>query len=257
MSAAEMTGGTGADRSVGDGGSDARGTGDGMGRTGGDPGNTNSNPGNTNSNPGNTNSSAIRVLVADDQELVRAGLAALLNLEDDIDVVVQMASGTGCAEAVREHAVDVAMLDIEMPGMDGIAATEAIMQLGTCKVLIVTTFGRTGYLQRALAAGASGFMVKDAPSEQLAAAIRTVYAGGRVVDPALATEALVAGANPLTERERDVLRASLGGSSVKDIAAELYLSPGTVRNHLSSAIGKTCASNRAEAAGIAQSRGWL
>ena len=136
MSAAEMTGRTGADRSVGDGGSDARGTGDGMGRTGGDPGNTNS-------NPGNTNSSAIRVLVADDQELVRAGLAALLNLEDDIDVVVQMASGTGCAEAVREHAVDVAMLDIEMPGMDGIAATEAIMQLGTCKVLIVTTFGRT------------------------------------------------------------------------------------------------------------------
>ena len=250
MSAAEMTGGTSTGGGAGDGGSGARSIGDGPGRTGGCPGRTSD-------GPGNTSSSAIRVLVADDQELVRAGLAALLNLEEDIDVVVQMASGTGCAEAVREHAVDVAMLDIEMPGMDGLAATEEIMRLGGCKVLIVTTFGRTGYLQRALAAGASGFMVKDAPSEQLAAAIRTVHAGGRVVDPALATEALVAGANPLTERERDVLRASLGGTSVKDIAAELYLSPGTVRNHLSSAIGKTGATNRAEAAGTAQSRGWL
>ncbi len=247
MSAAEMMGGTEAGGSVDGGG--ARGVGDGAGRAGGSSSNAGGGTGNT--------SSAIRVLVADDQELVRAGLAALLNLEDDIDVVAQMASGTGCAEAVREHAVDVAMLDIEMPGMDGIAATEAIMRLGACKVLIVTTFGRTGYLQRALAAGASGFMVKDAPAEQLAAAIRTVHAGGRVVDPALATEALVAGANPLTERERDVLRASLGGASVKDIAGELYLSPSTARNHLSSALSKTCASNRAEAAGIAQSRGWL
>ncbi len=199
----------------------------------------------------------IRVLVADDQELVRAGLAALLDLEEDIAVVAEMPSGLGCVEAVRDHEVDVAVLDIEMPGMDGITATEEIMAVGTCRVLIVTTFGRTGYLQRALAAGASGFMVKDAPAEQLAQAIRTVHAGGRVVDPALATEALLAGANPLTDRERDALSLSLTGASIKDIAARLHLSPGTVRNHISSAIGKTGAGNRAEAAGIAQSRGWL
>ncbi|MFT0847631.1 response regulator transcription factor [Actinomycetaceae bacterium L2_0104] len=199
----------------------------------------------------------IRVLVADDQELVRAGLAALLNLEEDIEVVAELASGTGCAQAVEEHAVDVAVLDIEMPEMDGICATQEIMAAGSCKVLIVTTFGRTGYLQRALAAGASGFMIKDAPAEQLAQAIRTVHAGGRVVDPALATEALLAGANPLTDRERDALRLALTGASIKDIAAQLFLSPGTVRNHLSAAIGKMGASNRSEAAGIAQSRGWL
>lgn len=197
----------------------------------------------------------IRVLIADDQELVRAGLAALLNLEGDIEVVAQLASGEGCADAVREHGVDVALLDIEMPGMDGIAATEALA--GLCKVLIVTTFGRAGYLQRAMEAGAAGFMVKDAPSEQLAEAIRKVAAGGNAVDPGLAAEALVAGINPLTERERDILRIAISGASVKHIAGELYLSPGTVRNHLSSAIGKTATANRTEAARVAQTKGWL
>lgn len=199
----------------------------------------------------------IRVLVADDQELVRAGLAALLNLEEDIAVVAELPSGAGCVDAVRQHEVDVAVLDMEMPDMDGIAATEGIIAAGACKVLIVTTFGRTGYLQRALAAGASGFMVKDAPAEQLAQAIRTVHAGGRVVDPTLATEALLAGVNPLTDRERDALRLTLTSGSVKDIASQLHLSPGTVRNHISSAIGKIGATNRAEAASTALSRGWL
>lgn len=197
----------------------------------------------------------IRVLIADDQELVRAGLAALLNLEDDIEVVAQLATGEGCAAAVRENAVDVALLDIEMPGVDGIAATEEVAAL--CKVLIVTTFGRAGYLQRAMEAGASGFMVKDAPAEQLAEAIRKVVAGGKAVDPGLAAEALVAGINPLTDRERDILRIAISGASVKHIAGELYLSPGTVRNHLSSAIGKTATTNRTEAARVAQAKGWL
>ncbi len=197
----------------------------------------------------------IRVLIADDQELVRAGLAALLNLEEDIEVVAQLASGEGCADAVREHGVDVALLDIEMPGVDGIAATGELA--GLCKVLIVTTFGRAGYLQRAMEAGASGFMVKDAPAEQLAEAIRKVAGGGNAVDPGLAAEALVAGINPLTKRERDILRIALSGASVKHIAGELYLSPGTVRNHLSSAIGKTATTNRTEAARVAQAKGWL
>lgn len=197
----------------------------------------------------------IRVLIADDQELVRAGLAALLNLEEDIEVVAQLASGEGCADVVREHAVDVALLDIEMPGVDGIAATGELA--GLCKVLIVTTFGRAGYLQRAMEAGASGFMVKDAPAEQLAEAIRKVAGGGNAVDPGLAAEALVAGINPLTKRERDILRIALSGASVKHIAGELYLSPGTVRNHLSSAIGKTATVNRTEAARVAQAKGWL
>lgn len=197
----------------------------------------------------------IRVLIADDQELVRAGLAALLNLEEDIEVVAQLASGEGCADVVREHAVDVALLDIEMPGVDGIAATGELA--GLCKVLIVTTFGRAGYLQRAMEAGASGFMVKDAPAEQLAEAIRKVAGGANAVDPGLAAEALVAGINPLTERERDILRIALSGASVKHIAGELYLSPGTVRNHLSSAIGKTATTNRTEAARVAQAKGWL
>ena len=197
----------------------------------------------------------IRVLIADDQELVRAGLAALLNLEEDIEVVAQLASGEGCADAVQEHGVDVALLVLEMPGVDGIAATGELA--GLCKVLIVTTFGRAGYLQRAMEAGASGFMVKDAPAEQLAEAIRKVAGGANAVDPGLAAEALVAGINPLTERERDILRIALSGASVKHIAGELYLSPGTVRNHLSSAIGKTATTNRTEAARVAQAKGWL
>lgn len=201
----------------------------------------------------------IRLLLADDQHLVRAGLAALLNLEDDLEVVHQQSTGEGLADAVREHGVDVAVLDIEMPAMDGITATETLTETleHPPAVLILTTFGRTGYLQRAMAAGARGFMVKDAPAEQLAAAIRTVHSGGRAVDPGLAAEALSIPASPLTEREADVLRSALTGASVKAIAAELHLSPGTVRNHLSAAIGKTGTTNRAEAARRAHTHGWL
>ncbi|HEY4535517.1 MAG TPA: response regulator transcription factor [Enteractinococcus sp.] len=201
----------------------------------------------------------IRILLADDQHLIRAGLAALLNLEDDLDVVHQLPDGTGVLEAIREHAIDVAVLDIEMPDVDGITATGQLTEAfgDDVAVLILTTFGRAGYLQRAMAAGACGFMVKDAPAEQLAEAIRTVHAGGRAIDPMLAAEALSAGSNPLTDRERDVLREALDGASVKHIAARLHLSAGTVRNHLSSAIGKTQTSNRAEAARMAQQNGWL
>ncbi len=204
----------------------------------------------------------IRLLLADDQAMVRGALAAMLDLEPDLTVVAQLGDGTGVARAVVEHEVDVALLDIEMPGLDGIEATRAVQEAAvaagrTCRCLIVTTFGRPGYLRRAMEAGASGFVVKDTPAEQLADAVRTVHAGGRVMDPALAQESLVTGSNPLTERERDVLRVAQDGSSVRAIAAALSLSPGTVRNHLSSGIAKTHTSNRAEAALAARERGWL
>lgn len=200
----------------------------------------------------------IRLLLADDQALVRGALAALLEMEGDLEVAAQLADGTEVAETVARERVDVALLDIEMPGLDGIEAARAIAAGGTgCRSLIVTTFGRPGYLRRALEAGASGFVVKDTPAEQLAEAVRAVHAGDRVVDPSLAAETLISGANPLTDRERDVLRAALNGSSVRQIAGTLFLSPGTVRNHLSSAIGKTHASNRTEAALTARDNGWL
>lgn len=200
----------------------------------------------------------IRLLLADDQALVRGALAALLALEGDLEVVAQLADGTAVADAVAEQRIDVALLDIEMPGLDGIEAARAIAAGGTgCRSLIVTTFGRPGYLRRALEAGASGFVVKDTPAEQLAEAVRAVHAGRRVVDPSLAAETLVSGTNPLTDRERDVLREALDGSSVRQIAAALFLSPGTVRNHLSSAIGKTHAANRTGAALTARDNGWL
>lgn len=201
----------------------------------------------------------IRILLADDQHLVRAGLAALLNMENDLEVVHQLPTGAGLVEAVDEHNVDVAVLDIEMPQVDGITAAGQLTAArgADVAVLMLTTFGRAGYLQRAMAAGARGFMVKDAPADQLAEAIRTVHAGGHAVDPTLAAEALSAGSNPLTDRERDVLRAALTGRSVKAIAAEVHLSAGTVRNHLSAAIGKTQTSNRSEAARTAHLNGWL
>ena len=200
----------------------------------------------------------IRLLLADDQALVRGALAALLEMEGDLEVVAQLDDGTEVAATVARERVDVALLDIEMPGLDGIEAARAITAGGSgCRPLIVTTFGRPGYLQRALEAGAGGFVVKDTPAEQLAEAVRKVHAGERVVDPSLAAETLVSGANPLTDRERDVLRAALDGSSVRQIAAALFLSPGTVRNHLSSAIGKTHAANRTEAALTARDNGWL
>jgi two-component system response regulator DesR len=200
----------------------------------------------------------IRLLLADDQALVRGAMAALLDLEADMSVVAEVGSGDAVVEAATTHAPDVALLDVEMPGLDGIEATRALKAaLPATRVLIVTTFGRPGFLRRALQAGADGFVVKDTPARQLADAVRRVHAGLRVVDPVLAADSLVAGDSPLTVRETDVLRAARDGSSVATVAARLFLSEGTVRNHLSSAIGKTGAGNRAEAARIADAHGWL
>ncbi|WP_420111222.1 response regulator transcription factor [Pseudactinotalea sp.] len=203
-------------------------------------------------------SETIRVLLADYQAMVRGALASLLDLEPDIEVVAEVGRGDEVVAAAMEHSPDVCVLDIEMPGMDGIEATSAVRtRLPDCRVLIVTTFGRPGYLRRALAAGATGFVVKDTPARQLADAVRRVHSGLRVLDPALATSSLVEGDNQLTERERDVLRLALTGTTVADIAARLHLSQGTVRNYLSSGISKTGTTTRYEAARIAQERGWL
>ena len=200
----------------------------------------------------------IRLLLADDQALVRGALSALLNLEPDIEVVAEVGSGKDVVEAARSTHPDVAMLDIEMPGMDGIAATAALREaFPNVRVLIVTTFGRPGYLRRALQAGASGFVVKDTPAAQLAEAVRRVAQGLRVVDPELATDSLMTGDSPLSPRETEVLQAARDGSSAAAIAARLFLSEGTVRNHLSAAIGKTGATNRGEAVRRAESNGWL
>ena len=217
----------------------------------------------------------IRVLVADDQAMIRGALAGLLDLDRDIEVVAQAADG---AQAIEELArlvgssgssdpsdpargsapVDVAIIDIEMPRMDGITATQAIRsRFPGVRVLIVTTFGRPGYLQRALDAGATGFMVKDAPVETLADGVRTVAAGGRAIDQSLALEALSTGSSPLTEREADVLREVEGGGTIADIAHSLGLSQGTVRNHVSSSMLKMDARTRAEAASLARAAGWL
>ncbi|MGN6634731.1 MAG: response regulator [Oryzihumus sp.] len=200
----------------------------------------------------------IRLLLADDQALVRGALAALLDLEPDLSVVAEVASGDEVVGAAREHRPDVALLDVEMPGMDGIAATRALREaMPGVRVLIVTTFGRPGFLRRALQAGASGFVVKDTPARQLADAVRRVHSGLRVVDSALAADSLVSGESPLTAREAEVARAALDGGTVADLARELFLSEGTVRNHLSSVIGKTGARTRAEAVRIAEDNGWL
>jgi two-component system response regulator DesR len=200
----------------------------------------------------------IRLLLADDQALVRGALAALLDLEPDLTVVAEVGRGDEVVAAARAAGPDVALLDVEMPGLDGIAATAALRAaVPDCRVLVVTTFGRPGYLRRAMEAGASGFVVKDTPAAQLADAVRRVHAGLRVVDPTLAAETLVAGTSPLTARESDVLRAAREGGTVADIARALHLSEGTVRNHLSSAIGKTGARTRAEAVRIAVENGWL
>lgn len=201
---------------------------------------------------------SIKLLLADDQALVRGALAALLDLEADLDVVAEVGRGDEVVAAALEHSPDVALLDVEMPGLDGIAAAAALRaQVPSCRVLIVTTFGRPGYLRRALDAGAYGFVVKDTPARQLADAVRRVHLGLRVVDPTLATETLTDGISPLTAREQDVLRAASAGGTASRLAAELHLSEGTVRNHLSAAIGKTGTTTRAEAVRVAQDRGWL
>jgi two-component system response regulator DesR len=201
---------------------------------------------------------AIRLLLADDQALVRGALAALLELEGDLEVVAEVGRGDEVVDAAREHRPDVALLDVEMPGLDGIAATEALRAvLPDVRVLIVTTFGRPGYLRRALQSGAAGFVVKDTPARQLADAVRRVHSGLRVVDPALAADSLISGESPLTVRESEVLRSARNGATVAAIAAALFLSEGTVRNHLSSAIGKTGSRTRTEAVRVADANGWL
>jgi len=200
----------------------------------------------------------IRVLIAEDQAMIRAALASLLGLEDDIEVVAQIERGDEVVGAVRRTRPDVALLDIEMPGLDGISvAGQLARELPTTRSLILTTFGRPGYLRRALAEGASGFLHKDAPAEELAAAIRTVAGGGRAVDAALAAAAITEGESPLTQREHEVLAASASNDTAADIAASLYLSEGTVRNYLSTAIRKLGARNRREAVEIAEQKGWL
>lgn len=200
----------------------------------------------------------IRVVIAEDQALVLGALAALLALEGDIDVVARAGDGVAALEAARRHRPDVLLSDIEMPGLSGLDLAEAIVreQLAT-RVCIVTTFGRSGYLRRAMDAGVRGYLLKDAPSDLLAAAIRKIAAGGRAIAPELAEAAWDAPANPLSERERDVLRLADEGKSNKDIARILYLSPGTVRNYLSEASAKLGAASRIEAGRVARDRGWL
>jgi len=200
----------------------------------------------------------IRVLLAEDQAMVRGALAALLDREQDIEVVAEVASGDEAVEAALATRPDIALLDIEMPGGNGLAAAQALQKaLPSCRSVILTTFGRSGYLRRAMESGAVGFLLKDAPAAELAVALRRVMAGERVVDPDLALSALSQGNNPLTNREREVLTASLFGASLAEIAARLVLSEGTVRNHLSTAMQKLGAQNRMEAARIAEQKGWL
>jgi two-component system, NarL family, response regulator DesR len=200
----------------------------------------------------------VRLLLADDQELIRSALAALLALQEDFEVVASVGRGDEVAAAARAHQPDVALLDIDMPGLDGLAVAGVLAhEVPACRSLILTTFGRPGYLRRAMESGAHGFVVKDAPPEQLADAIRRVAAGERVVDPALAAQTLASGVSPLTARERDVLVASRLGTTVAEIAQKLFLSEGTVRNYLSAAIAKTGTRNRAEAVRAADERGWL
>jgi two-component system response regulator DesR len=200
----------------------------------------------------------IRLLLADDQALVRGALAALLRLEPDLEVVIEVDRGDAVLAAVEQHPVDVALLDIEMPGMDGIAVVEQLRrEVPGVRCLIVTTFGRPGYLRRAIEAGAAGFVVKDSPAAELADAVRRVHAGMRVVDPQLATESLIEGTNPLSKREQEVLVQALTGAPVSQIARALHLSVGTVRNYLSSAAAKVGARSSIEAAVTARERGWL
>ena len=201
---------------------------------------------------------SVRVLLAEDQAMVRGAIAALLNLEKDIEIVAEASRGDEVVPAALDALPDVALLDVEMPGGDGLGAAAALREkLPSCRVIILTTFGRAGYLKRAMEGGAAGFLLKDAPATELASAIRRVAEGERVVDPGLAAVALSAGDNPLTEREREVLAASEGGATIEDVAARLYLSEGTVRNYLSAAIKKLGTRNRVEAARLAERKGWL
>ncbi|GAA4196945.1 response regulator transcription factor [Microbispora amethystogenes] len=196
----------------------------------------------------------IRVLLADDEHLIRGAIATLLGLEPDLEVVAQVSRGDEVATAVREHRPDVVVLDIEMPGMDGLTAAEGLPGQA---MIILSSFGRPGYLRRALAAGVRGFIPKDASADELATAIRKVHAGGRYLDPEMAASAMMAGDSPLTDRERSALSLAAEGASVRQIATALHLTEGTVRNYLSSAIAKLGATNRITAIRAAQEKGWL
>ncbi len=200
----------------------------------------------------------IRVLLAEDQGMVRGALASLLGLEPDLEVVAQVARGDEVLAAAQEVVPDVALLDIEMPGATGLQAAEMLSAaMPACRILILTTFGRPGYLRRAMESGASGFLLKDSPAHELASAIRRAMAGERIVDPGLAAAALSQGQSPLTPREHEVLAASREHATVAELAGALYLSPGTVRNHLSSVMQKLSARNRGEAVRRAEEHGWL
>ena len=198
----------------------------------------------------------IRVLIAEDQSLVRGALVALLETEPDISVVAQCATGAEVAGLVAKHSVDVALLDIEMPGKNGLDAAAELQGTG-CRSLIVTTFGRGGYVKRALETGVSGFVVKDTPPEKLAEDIRRVHSGLKVIDPVLAQETIFIQENPLNAREQEVAKFVLKGSGTHQIARKVHLSNGTVRNIVSSLIAKTAAENRFEAATTAHARGWI
>jgi two-component system response regulator DesR len=200
----------------------------------------------------------IRILIAEDQAMVRGALKALLSMDPDLQVVADLGRGDQVVEAALSTTPDIALLDIEMPGQDGLSAARALKErLPSCRSLILTTFGRPGLVRMAMESGARGFLLKDAPANELASAIRRCVAGQSVIDPGLATEALAEGANPLTQREREVLATSAGGGTIADIAASVHLSEGTVRNYVSSAIQKLDARNRADAARIAKEKGWL
>jgi two-component system, NarL family, response regulator DesR len=200
----------------------------------------------------------IRVLLAEDQAMVRGALVSLLGLEDDIEVVAEAGRGDEVLDAARSAAPDVALLDIGLPGLDGLEVAALLRnELPNVRVVMLTTFNRPGYLRRAMEAGAAGFLLKDAPAAELARAIRAAQAGQRVVDPGLAAAALSQGDNPLTAREQEVLSQARRYGTVAELAAALYLSPGTTRNHLSTIMQKLDAHSRIEAIRIAEERGWL
>ncbi|TDD77777.1 response regulator transcription factor [Actinomadura darangshiensis] len=200
----------------------------------------------------------ISILLADDEHLIRGAVAALLGLEPDLDVVAEVGRGDEVAAAVAAHDPDVAVLDIEMPGADGLTVAEELNAAAArCSVCILTSFGRPGYLRRAMSAGVRGFVAKDAPTHELAAAIRKIHGGGRYLDAELAAGAMAAGDNPLTDREREILRLTGTGAETSRIATQLHLSEGTVRNYLSTAMAKLGESNRVGAFQAAREMGWI
>ena len=200
----------------------------------------------------------IRVLLADDENLIRSALASLISLQEDLEVVAQAASGDEALAMARRYRPDVAVLDLQMPGLDGIAVAEALAtDLPACASLILTSYGRPGHLKRALAAGVRGFLPKTVSAQVLADVVRSVHRGGRYVDPELAADAISAGDSPLTAREADVLELAADGATVEEIAQRATLSPGTVRNYLSSAAAKLGTANRYEAIQKARTNGWI